>query len=567
MERISYLLQIIIDYMLNNNLNIDKATFFTVIIGQITIYGILLTFYQFVAAYQGNQKAAIRYLGVNIIEYSVRKNISAFNNIVSRKVFGVIFVMEILYKPFITIYGDMLQAETICVINYFWFLFVIFYFVVFVFLFFQCTRSIIIIKLSSDRKTNESLVRDINKEFLKKTVKERISQKAIDLLSLDFAYLRHAIQIDDNGELQSRYNRLIQLIFTGYIERKQYEISNIEKRGRILRNQVPWIYNSNCEVHLLQEVIDQIYFQLDEQNVRSILNFYIDLIRLNLMRAKLAEYSKISFNRYDDLSSKVEKKVFVVSAWKDVMLKLYKKLSDEKKQELIYRLQSDINQEQYCKECIKDLIRVEIDCIFSGNREQKDFVKIFGQIIKDESFNDFCSQIIRDKIIYYNRVDAGEIIGQLSEKNCTYLFSYIVLYYSIYRFRFEWEYININVLRSLWKQHSSMQDDAEEVIKKIRNSNIGHRFEEKMYFKFVEYINASVAGELFNMAYNDKILDVFYVWVIKTSIINQDDLMYSIYKDNLDIDIQIEIINELSKHDELMGCESIYNWVQYMRYR
>lgn len=567
MERISYLLQIIIDYMLNNNLNIDKATFFTVIIGQITIYGILLTFYQFVAAYQGNQKAAIRYLGVNIIEYSVRKNISAFNNIVSRKVFGVIFVMEILYKPFITIYGDMLQAETICVINYFWFLFVIFYFVVFVFLFFQCTRSIIIIKLSSDRKTNESLVRDINKEFLKKTVKERISQKAIDLLSLDFAYLRHAIQIDDNGELQSRYNRLIQLIFTGYIERKQYEISNIEKRGRILRNQVPWIYNSNCEVHFLQEIIDQIYFQLDEQNVRSILNFYIDLIRLNLMRAKLAEYSKISFNRYDDLSSKVEKKVFVVSAWKDVMLKLYKKLSDEKKQELIYRLQSDINQEQYCKECIKDLIRVEIDCIFSGNREQKDFVKIFGQIIKDESFNDFCSQIIRDKIIYYNRVDAGEIIGQLSEKNCTYLFSYIVLYYSIYRFRFEWEYININVLRSLWKQHSSMQDDAEEVIKKIRNSNIGHRFEEKMYFKFVEYINASVAGELFNMAYNDKILDVFYVWVIKTSIINQDDLMYSIYKDNLDIDIQIEIINELSKHDELMGCESIYNWVQYMRYR
>ena len=238
------------------------------------------------------------------------------------------------------------------------------------------------------------MVRDINKVFLKKTVKERISQNAIELLGQDVAYLRDAIKIDDNAKLQGRYNHLIHLIFTGYIERKQYEISNIEKRGRILRNQVPWIYNSNCEVHFLQEIIDQIYFQLDEQNVRSILNFYIDLIRLNLMRAKLAEYSKISFNRYDDLSSKVEKKVFVVSAWKDVMLKLYKKLSDEKKQELIYRLQSDINQEQYCKECIKDLIRVEIDCIFSGNREQKDFVKIFGEIIKDESFNDFCSQTL-----------------------------------------------------------------------------------------------------------------------------------------------------------------------------
>lgn len=571
MERISYFLQMIMYYMLNNNLNIDKALFFTVIIGQITIYGILLTFYQFVASYQGSEKSAIRYLGINITEYFVKKNISVFNNIVSRKVFGLIFVMEILYKPFITIYGDMLPAETICVMNFFWFLFVIFYFVVFVILFFQCTRSILKIKLCSDVKTNGDLIRDINKVFLKKTVKERISQNAIELLGQDVAYLRDAIKIDDNAKLQGRYNHLIHLIFTGYIERKQYEISNIEKRGRILRNQVSWIYNSNCEVHLLQEIIDEIYFQLDEQNVRSILNFNIDLIRLNLMGAKLAGYRNVRFNRYNGLSMKVEEKVFDVSAWKDVTLKIYQKVSDEKKQELICLLQKDISQEhdfyeQYGKECIKDLIRVEIDCIFSGNREQKDFVKIFGQIIKDEHFNDFCSQIIRDKIIYYNRFDAGEIIGQLSEENCTYLFAYMVLYYSIYRFRFEWEYININVLRTLWKQHGSMQDDAEEVIEKIRNSNIGHRFDEKMYFKFMEYINASVAGELFNMVYNDKILDVFYVWVIKTSVINQDDLKYSIYKDNLDIDIQIAIINELSKHDELMGCESIYNWVQYMRF-
>lgn len=568
MERILYLLQIIMDYMLNNNLNIDKATFFTVIIGQITIYGILLTFYQFVAAYQGNEKAAIRYLGINITEYFVKRNISVFNNIVSRKVFGAIFVLEILYKPFITVYGDMLLTETICVMNFIWFLFVIFYFVVFVILFFQCTRSILMIKLCSDVKTNGYLIRDMNKVFLKKTVKERISQNAIELLGQDFAYLRDAIQVDDNTELQGRYNHLM---FTDYIERKQYEISYIEKRGRILRNQVPWIYNSDCEVHLLQEIIDEKYFKLDEKNVRSILNFHINLIRLNLIRAKLAGYSKVSFNRYEDLSMKMEEKIYNVSEWKDVTLTIYQKLFDEKKQELICLLQGDVNQKQdfyehYCNECISALIKVEIDSIFAGKREQKDFIKIFGQIIKEEHINDFCSQIIRDKIICYNRFDAGEIIGQLSEKNCTYLFSYIVLYYSIYRFRFEWKYININVLRTLWKQHGNMQDDAEEVIEKIRNSNIGHRFEKKMYTKFMGYINASVGGELFNMVYNDRILDVFYVWIIKTSVINQDDLMYSIYKDSLDIDTQIAIINELSKHDELMGSESIFNWVQYMRY-
>lgn len=557
--------------MFNNNLSIDKATFFTVIIGQITIYGILLTFYQFVASYQGGEKAATRYLGINITEYFVKKKIKIFNKIISKKMFGVLLILEILYKPFMTIYGETLGTSTISIINFVWFLFAIVYFILFVMLFIQCTKSILMIKMSSDIKRNGYIISEINKEFLKKTMKERISKNAIDLLRRDFVNLHDAIQEDENTELQGRYNQLIHLIFTDYIGRKQYEISNIEKKGRILKNQVSWIYNSNCEVHLLQEIIDEIYFQLDEQNIKSILNFYIDLIRLNLIRAKQAGYSKVRLNRYDDLYVKAEEKIFDVIEWKDVILKIYQKLSDKKKQELIRLLQRGLNQgqdfyEQYYKQCINDLIRVEFDCIFSEKRKQKDFVKIFGQIIKDKYFNDICAQIMRDKIIYYNRFDAGEIIGQLSGKNCTYIFSYIVLYYSIYRFRFEWEYININVLRILWKQHSDMQDDAEEVIEKIRNSNIGHRFEDKMYFKFMEYINASADGELFNMVYNDKILDVFYVWVIKTSVINQDDLIYSIYQDNLDMDIQIAIINELAKHDELMGCESIHTWVQYMRY-
>ena len=571
MERISYWLQIIIDCMLNNNLSIDKATFFTVIIGQITIYGILLTFYQFVASYQGGEKAAIRYLGINITEYFVKKKIKIFNKIISKKMFGVLLILEILYKPIMTIYGDTLGASSISIINFGWFLFAIGYFILFVMLFIQCTKSILMIKMSSDIKRNGYIISEINKEFLKKTMKERISKNSIDLLRRDFVNLHDAIQEDENTELQGRYNQLILLIFTDYIGGKQYEISNIEKKRRILRNQVPWIYNSNCEVHLLQEIIDEIYFQLDEQNVRSILNFYIDLIRLNLIRAKLAGYSKVRFNRYDGLSMKADEKIFDVSEWKDVTLNIYQKLSDKKKQELICLLQRGLNQEQdfyeqYCKQCINDLIRVEFDYIFLGKREQKDFIKIFGQIIKDKHFNDFCTQIIGDKIISYNRFDAGEIISQLSEKNCTYLFSYIVLYYSIYRFRFEWKYINLNVLRTLWNHHSSMQDDAEEVIEKIRNSNIGHRFDKKMYFKFVEYINASIDGELINMIYNDKILDMFYVWVIKISVIAQNDLIYSIYKDNWNINIQIAIINELSKHDELMGCESICNWVQYMRY-
>ena len=167
MERISYWLQIIVDCMLNNNLSIDKATFFTVIIGQITIYGILLTFYQFVASYQGGEKAATRYLGINITEYFVKKKIKIFNKIISKKMFGVLLILEILYKPFMTIYGDTLGASTISIINFVWFSFAIGYFILFVVLFIQCTKSILMIKMSSDVKRNgcNSVQREHNKKL------------------------------------------------------------------------------------------------------------------------------------------------------------------------------------------------------------------------------------------------------------------------------------------------------------------------------------------------------------------------------------------------------------------
>lgn len=571
METLKDLLQILINYILNNCLNIDKTTFLTIVIGQITIYGILLTFYQFVASYQGNEKAATRYLGINITEYFVKKNISVFNKIVSRKLFGAVFVLEILYKPFLEIYGDMIPMQMISIMNFVWFLFVIFYFVIFVILFFQCTKSLLRIKLSSDAKTNGILIRDINKMFLKKTVKESINQNAVELLNEDLKYLIEAIKYDDNTNLQSKYNNLIYNIFTIYTERKADEISIIEKKGRILKNQVPWIYNANYEVHLLQGILNGKYFPIDEKNMKFIFSFHMDLLKLNFKRAELAGYQKVSCNKYEALSIKIEEKVFNVSEWKDITLKIYRSFNDEMKEYVVRFLQKDVKQNKnfykiYCDECVYALIESEIGDIFDGGRQQKDFVKIFSQILKEKRVNDICSDIIIDKIISYNRFDAGEIISQLNKKNCTYLFSYIIMYYSIYKFRFEWEYININVLKTLWKCHNSMQDDAEEVMKRINKSNIGHRFVEEMYIKLMEYIEASVDGELLNKVNDDKMLDVFYIWVIKICVIDEENLMYSIYKDNFDIDIQITIVNELLKHGELMENKNILNWIHRMRY-
>ena len=131
MDKIEYWVQIIREYILNNNLNVDKATFLTIVIGQITIYGILLTFYQFVASYQGSEIGINRYLGINIKEFFVKKKIKVFNNFISKKGFGIIVILEILYKPFITIYRAVLPIKTISIMNFIWFGFAITYFVLF----------------------------------------------------------------------------------------------------------------------------------------------------------------------------------------------------------------------------------------------------------------------------------------------------------------------------------------------------------------------------------------------------------------------------------------------------
>ena len=77
------------------------------------------------------------------------------------------------------LYQDVISDD---IINFVWFSFAIGYFILFVVLFIQCTKSILMIKMSSDVKRNGYIISEINKEFLKKTMKERISKNAIDLL-------------------------------------------------------------------------------------------------------------------------------------------------------------------------------------------------------------------------------------------------------------------------------------------------------------------------------------------------------------------------------------------------
>lgn len=71
---ISNIFCVLKDFIWNNQLSIDKGAYLTILIGQVTIYGIVLTFYQFIVSFQGNERAAVKYLGYDIAEYFAYKH-------------------------------------------------------------------------------------------------------------------------------------------------------------------------------------------------------------------------------------------------------------------------------------------------------------------------------------------------------------------------------------------------------------------------------------------------------------------------------------------------------------
>ena len=564
-------LQILKDFIFNSELTVDKNTFFTVIIGQIAMYGILLTFYQFVASYNESKEIATNYLGRNIIDYFIAKNMKIFNPIMSKEFLCIFFILEIMYKPVLKICEKWIYSQIISVLNFLWFGFVILYFITFVIIFSQCAKSIVNIKMCSDTITYEYVIRDINKNFLKKSLRDRVIYTNIEMLLDDFDQLSMAIQIDNNSKLQKYYNYLIQEIFADYIKQKQHEISAVENKVKIHKKRTSWIWTADCEVELLQEIIKENYFQLDNKNIEYIMRFQMNLLKLNLRRALLEGYREDNYDKTKNLLAKKNSEVFDLNGWEDIVLKLYELMEEDGKKKLIHMLYRDIVRQQdlyviYCNTSIAKLIKIEINNIFAEKREAKAFVEIYGEIIMAKYINNFCTQIIIGNIICNDLINIEKIITRLDEENCTYLFTYIVIHYSIYKFRYEWKYINVQMLKALWKRHGSMRDNAESVIERIKISNIGHRFDEKMYDKLIEYIEADMKGELFNKIYKDNILNLFYIWVIKVCVTDEDDSGSFYGKNGYSIKTKINIINELAKREELMEYRGISSWVDNIRY-
>nr|WP_295684468.1 hypothetical protein [uncultured Lachnoclostridium sp.] len=255
--------------------------------------------------------------------------------------------------------------------------------------------------------------------------------------------------------------------------------------------------------------------------------------------------------------------------WEELTINIFKNSDLEIKKQLINSLYNGYCStgtmfQEYCNQCILHLIRMNIDEIFSENKSQNEFAQIFGKLIRTKEFNNYYANIIRNKLISYNDRDAVEMVKLLNKENCIYVFSYIIIYYSIYKFRFDWEYINIAVMKALWNNHSDMNENSDKLIKEFKESNIEHRFSKSMYDKLIEYLQKPLTGSLLNSIYEEDIINMFYITIIKLCVLEQS---YNDYENKANDYPLIYFINELSNYNELIQHNKVKEMVLNMQYR
>lgn len=557
-------MKILLDYIINNQLVIDKGSYLTIVIGQITVYAILLTFYQFIVLFQGTKDRYVqRYLGTKLKDYFVKKRLTIYNQIVSKPWFGLLFILEILYKPIISIYGKVIPDNVITVFNFIWYVYIVFFFVVFVALFFQCMKCILSIELATDKRCNTDIIRCINNEFRKRTFDDRLKKSSIKMLMEAMKAISNSIAEDDDSELQTEYNKLIIDIFDDYEKGKEKELSLLLAKNKKGKNHTEWIDNMNDERLLLSEFISGKYTQMNYLLEKYIQDLHLRLLNLNLKRALWNGYEKISIDIFDSDEDSLD-----CREWRILTEDIFEKSVLKNKKIMIETLYSGSRSDhrlfkKYCEKNLLYIMRKSVWEVFEDKIQQKDFVYVFEHVLLDTEFNSFYAKEVCDNLISYNEINVAELIKLLNKENCTYIFAYLVIYYSIYKFRFEWKNINIIMLKELVRNGKSLKSEFERINSIISKSCINHRYSENMYIALVENLYKEITGRWLEEIYHQKSIDAFYITIIKLCVFEQN--YYSFYQEG-GIEAKISFINELAKHKEVLIYDNVKEMLWQMQY-
>lgn len=532
---------------LENILPLSETTYLTVVFGQIAIWGILLTFYQFVAS-----RSEKEYLGIKI-DARYYSNI-LFEKVISSKLFITFFILNILAYPTKVILEENALNRYISLVTLFWTMFFVIYLVMFAWMFWRC--AVLISKCN--KMSGEQVMKEVSRSINKREVL-RCKLRGILGREIDAAYdsIVNVISKCQNEEELRISFVLIENIVDWYLYKKKkrnHTKSNVKGR----RNEYELF--SKKELELLRYLQEELKAK---KCVDLMLNVFFSMLNSYLLTGIDLKYDELFyFEHFTYCYSNGLEDRLAVGAWNRLLEEIEKNCTKESLSTLCnilttfekyYANRHICLVSDFYERALKSLVRTEVGRVFMRELDAKEFNDLYSKIISDDSYNRFFVEVLADFFESPNfEYDDAVILDNLSIQNSEYLFVFLFLYFSVYRFRFEWNRICINVLKKLWSMHDDFEKSIDYISEMIGKTNASHRIDSELVKCIIACIKKKNEAELYNSLYAYSELNDFYVFVMKTCIIEQP---FSFFNGDLCDEVKCDFINDLSKHEEI-ACNS-----------
>lgn len=164
---------------INKMFNVIMENYISLLVGQITIFGIVLASFQFLCDHQKNDQRSNFYLGYNIFELELKDNVTILS-LVKSKLFLVLILFEIISLPAIRVIyvtpkivvNTMIIIDIIAIMLYFGVMFLLLFQIAKYVLGMNKTRNMISIRVVT--KVYEKFLKD-NNFFIHKKLIQKIS--------------------------------------------------------------------------------------------------------------------------------------------------------------------------------------------------------------------------------------------------------------------------------------------------------------------------------------------------------------------------------------------------------
>ncbi len=557
MSKIQYFLTTFGNYIISNNIIIDKAVYITLLVGELTISAIYLNFCQFI--YSAGDKDEVSLFGEKPFDFYIRKEMSNKTVTIRRWIFMLVLAFQILYKPIVAIYGTGMPEMALSVMSFAWVTSVVAFFGFFAHLIMKCIVFTNSARIIFNKKADLVLY-EMQLDFIKRNSKS-FRKKPIKQLEILCDEICKYAKTDKEKQYKEYYFGAIRKLFLKYRDASQKSswladfIDKIKPYHRLEK------FDNFRELKVLAALADEEYFW-DYLSLQSFiickLTQFIDE-NSNLFSSRSSEEPTVAVYHSEDYREQVEKVVDAIYKNNDVEVR--KRLAEE------YIVFNDRDFEVGFKACLgRKIISKALYDLNEDRIEEADFRKIYSNVRHDNKYNLYFSSQVFDSMrcggISDNFVSGTTKL--LDHENAFAVLLCLILFCACYKFRDEWKKMDIEALKKLYKNNEEYSDTKERTLALIKDSCFNHVFQKNpsMLDYLLDTQKSSVSGELIKDAY-DKYPELAFYWIIVKMIVFDDYV--SISSSGTDMHSLISFINELASHEELFKYYPIKNFINQFR--